>query len=533
LSSHTKKELRKHLHKHIKNKSQKLVIRKIKLLKPRSTEIHDTRTHRSISMNRRSNNNKNRMSGINHNRSEEEEEDGNNTSNQITSINSARMPISSKLRAKARANLKGVSSSPFFNDGFASCKTVIQIRSMTTFVFFISCLWMFVWIMYSNVSVHYPLESSSSFPAKQAALDHFENGAPGAPDGVTDGDVISSTTKLTETKTTTTTTTVIENITDKDRMKDRMKSSDNIPIFYNLFVNNQQDAPRVRKIVDEQFRKLLPVHHPIYINSIGTPLDLNETGAILLGHHETAAEHVTLKALYDYCQKPDHVHKKVVYMHSKGSFTATQQNGKLRRFLTSGVLSEECATMPDTCNMCSSRFSPVPHPHTSGNMWLAKCDYVKKLIDPEKFEEAMDGLSYEGGNEFLACDGRGRYSAEHWVHSHPSVKPCDLYSDPKFTWNYDGIPVVKEFKKNLKLEHAPRFDLKIYLKTNIRDCARRGASIKFRIDEYKGLYNLEPTSDWWGYNFLQEKDDWWPHRDYGWVQLPEEAVSNSFVCLKT
>ena len=362
---------------------------------------------------------------------------------------------------------------------------------------------------YSNLSVHYSLDASLPVPtAQQAALDSFENGVPAAVTSTENGDVTStssqSTTKLT--KTTTTTTTVIKDIT----IEERMKTLDNIPIFYNLFVNNQQDAPRVRKIVEEQFNKLLSVHHPIYINSIGTPLDLNDTGAILLGHHETAAEHVTLKALYDYCQKPEHVQKKVVYMHSKGSFTATQQNGKLRRFLTSGALSEECATMPDeTCNICSSRFSPVPHPHTSGNMWLARCDYIKNLIDPELFEEAMDGLDYQGGHAFLACDGRGRYSAEHWVHSHPTVKPCDLYTDPKFTWNYDGIPVVKEFKRNLQLAPAPRFELKTYLKTNIRDCAGRGASVKFRIDEYKGLYNLAPTSDWWGYNFLQEKDDWW------------------------
>ncbi|MGK3736736.1 MAG: hypothetical protein ACI8RD_013068 [Bacillariaceae sp.] len=402
------------------------------------------------------------------------------------------------------------------NDGSATCKTVIQIRSCTSLVFFISCLWMFVWTIYSNQSVHYSLESKSSVPAQQVALDHFitsgaggnsngngENSDSGSNSNSNSNGDVKTTTQLT--KTTTTTTTVIEDITDKEKMK----SWDNIPIFYNLFVNNQQDAPRVRQIVNEQFNKLLPVHNPIYINSIGTPMDLNDTGAILLGHYETAAEHVTLKALYDYCRNPEHVHKKVVYMHSKGSFTATQQNGKLRRFLTSGVLSEECATMPDTCNMCSSRFSPVPHPHTSGNMWLARCDYIKKLIDPEKFENAMDSLEYEGGHAFLACDGRGRYSAEHWVHSHPSVKPCDLFTDPKFTWNYDGIPVVREFKSHLKLEHAPRFDLKTYLKTNIRDCAGRGASVKFRIDEYKGLYNETPTSDWWGHNFLQEKDDWW------------------------
>jgi len=156
-------------------------------------------------------------------------------------------------------------------------------------------------------------------------------------------------------------------------------------------------------------------------------------------------------------------------------------------------------------------------------MWMGRCDYIKRLIDPEKFEDAMNGLEYEGGHAFLACDGRGRYSAEHWVHSHPSVKPCDLYDDPRFTWNYDGIPVVKEFKAHTRLAVAPRFDLKTYIKTRIGDCVGRGGTIKFRLDEYKGLYNETPPDDWWGYNFLQENDHWWPHREYGWVQLPEKA----------
>ena len=293
----------------------------------------------------------------------------------------------------------------------------------------------------------------------------------------------------------------------------------NIPVFYNLFVKNEEDAPRVMDIVKEQFKKSLPgVHYPIYVNSIGTHLDFNsnygsgdgsdatntkplnttERPIEILGRYETADEHVTLKALWDYCVKPQNKHKKVVYLHSKGSFTNSQNNGKLRRFLTAGALSKECATIGSnaskkgtgnsySCNMCSSRFSPVPHPHTSGNMWLAKCSYVKKLIDPEQFEAAMESLEHDDGEEFLACDGRGRYSAEHWVHSHPSVKPCDLYTDPSFTWNYDGIPAVKQFKKNLKLQAVPRFDLETYVKTDISYCRGRGASQKFRIDEYKGL----------------------------------------------
>jgi len=108
----------------------------------------------------------------------------------------------------------------------------------------------------------------------------------------------------------------------------------------------------------------------------------------------------------------------------------------MRKFLTRGALSQVCMNMPLSCNVCSSRMSPLPFAHTPGNMWLARCDYVNTLIDPLKFEEAMRTKVNLGG---WGCDAMGRHAAEHWVHSHPRVKPCDL-SNSNYTWNYDGVP---------------------------------------------------------------------------------------------
>jgi hypothetical protein len=102
------------------------------------------------------------------------------------------------------------------------------------------------------------------------------------------------------------------------------------------------------------------------------------------------------------------------------SFTPTPENDLLRRFLTKGALSEECANMPTTCNVCSSRFSPLPHPHTSGNMWAARCDYVSRLIEPkDQFQRAMRQFRNKGSP---VCTGRLRYALEHWIHSSPRVK---------------------------------------------------------------------------------------------------------------
>ena len=199
-----------------------------------------------------------------------------------------------------------------------------------------------------------------------------------------------------------------------------------IPVFYNLFVANASDAPRVMEIVSEQKSFLLPEYHkPFFVQSMGGS-QLKIPDATILGHRANGTELITLHSLWDFCRKKPET-EKVVYLHSKGSYTNSEQNRIFRRFLTAGALSEECALAED-CNVCSSRFSPLPHPHAPGNMWLARCDYVRELIDPFQFEKDMSSIvstcskTYKWFDGGPWCDGRDRWSAEHWVHSHPSVK---------------------------------------------------------------------------------------------------------------
>jgi hypothetical protein len=195
-------------------------------------------------------------------------------------------------------------------------------------------------------------------------------------------------------------------------------------------------------------------------------------------------------------------------MHSKGSFHPSEENDILRKFLTRGVLSEECENMPSTCNVCSSRMSPLPHPHTSGNMWVAKCEYIKKLIRPNDFKQKMYDYGIFMGigdcmmNSTSACNGCGRYAAEHWVHSHPSVNPCDL-STSNFTWNYDGLP--RNETEIMTLMPAPRFELKTYKKDphpcGEREDTQAGVTLERRLSEYKFLYqDADVPSTWWGWS---------------------------------
>jgi len=211
----------------------------------------------------------------------------------------------------------------------------------------------------------------------------------------------------------------------------------------------------VQLIVDEQLSNLDPGVHIQQITSIGYRLP-NIPDATVRERYKNGSDVLTLHALWDYCKKHNNADTKVVYLHSKGSYHDKLGNAKLRRFLTKGALSKECSNLPNNCNVCSSHMSPLPHPHVPGNMWLARCDYVATLLDPNSQAEGKLIINFNAGNP---CKGWGRFFLEHWIHSHPSVMPCDLYPGKEYTWAYNNIPDVN-FPMDLQM--APRFDLNVY-----------------------------------------------------------------------
>eukprot|EP01083_Nonionella_stella_P112798 332209_1 len=103
--------------------------------------------------------------------------------------------------------------------------------------------------------------------------------------------------------------------------------------------------------------------------------------------------------------------------------------------------------------------------------------------------------------EHKSCNGLGRYAAEHWVHSHPSVNPCDL-STSEYVWRYDGLPKKKDLEKmTLLLKPAPRYAWDAYVKINV-NCMESGHDIQRRLGEYGFLYSdAVVPSTWWGWEF--------------------------------
>jgi len=176
----------------------------------------------------------------------------------------------------------------------------------------------------------------------------------------------------------------------------------------------------------------------------------------LLEHLQEGSEHVTLQHLYDHCLQ--HRSERVVYMHSKASFHASEWNNQIRRFLMRGIWSNSCHSqeMFEKCTACGSRFSPMPHHHYPGNMWVARCDYVARLFPPLKFQSAMATVERAASKNGILKNahrsepilGLGRYSAEHWLSSHPSHAPCDVCGETRYLHSLRDI-----MKRELRLGH--------------------------------------------------------------------------------
>lgn len=280
-----------------------------------------------------------------------------------------------------------------------------------------------------------------------------------------------------------------------------------IKVFYNLFVARPEDTGRVLAIFNEQIQTIDPNIHDvnISINSIGHWIPYVPK-QYTIEHCAEGGEDMTLHSLWGYCKANNSSESKVVYLHSKGSYHPDENNSRLRRFLTEGALSEECANSPNNCDVCSSRMSTHPHPHTSGNMWLARCSYINKLIDPYTLREGKLPNIYNKDN---GCMGFGRYFFEHWVYSHPTVRPCDLYPGKEYTWAYENIPGVN-FVKELKL--APRFEFQVFIDLLIHNywyCRNDKSSqsmrsfLKSRKWSYRQLYNITVLPEsWYLWDFL-------------------------------
>lgn len=298
-------------------------------------------------------------------------------------------------------------------------------------------------------------------------------------------------------------------------------SNKNRAVFYNIYIPDGEHKQHALDIVKEQLGHKQESKYlasaPLYYTLIGNNAT-DEIEALCLPNSEChqlryvpeGDEGLTLQSVYEYCIK--HPSTQVTYIHNKGSFHPSSANDRFRSFLNQGVFSDECQSISDssdnTCNVCASRFASFPHFHMPGNIWTAQCSYVRQLIAPatkfrDKMEDLFEWVLFGNTNSTSSVDiprptfkqytlehpvGRQRFAYEHWVGSHPYLKPCDVYSR-RYTHGYRDLPSAL-YVWPPHLAQAPRFNMSSFLKVSMT----RGEWYcgQARLLEYEYLYGLQP-----------------------------------------
>jgi hypothetical protein len=132
-------------------------------------------------------------------------------------------------------------------------------------------------------------------------------------------------------------------------------------------------------------------------------------------------EPVTIKKLWDHCiTNPKDI---VWYLHNKGAYHSTEGNHILRSILSQYALSSQCYNeVVAESDACGMRFTDIPHRHFPGNMWIAKCSYIRLLPDPT----IGRGVPCSFGGQIVLgfystpcfvdpCLATGRFYIEHWL----------------------------------------------------------------------------------------------------------------------
>ena len=329
-------------------------------------------------------------------------------------------------------------------------------------------------------------------------------------------------------------------------------------IFYNTYIrrNFTDDASsrkertrRAKEIMSSQFQAiksqpLLDDAGMFYsrFGDLEPPwLGCPGTGTCIeIAAQEKGGEEITLQHLYEYCV--ENPLDRVIYMHSKGTYTEWAPNDYIRDVLMQAISSDACVDMPadGTCSSCSAQLTIMPVSHYPGNMWVAECDYVKKLIPPKDFEiqkqnilsTVLNGtktLLVEGKgpkSAYLETDlgdgtgpmkyktaqswqntmdcwtGTGRFAMEHWLGSHPDFKPCDAFSE--YGIRYRDLKEKSVLIPSLR--YSNNFTKQNMWKQNEQNRVSPVYKLQGTLFRFNKLYNKVPDKSSWIWSVFNETE---------------------------
>lgn len=321
-------------------------------------------------------------------------------------------------------------------------------------------------------------------------------------------------------------------------------------VFYHIYLPHKRN---VTHIIHEQLSTLQASYAAqsvdvlnVYFSVVGSDggkeslIDeicqrFNRLRCILLDKSTAGNENLTLASMHEYCQ--NHPDQSVLYFHSKGSFHDSAENQYWRRHLLSAITSADCLEsvshavkdeFRDTCDVCGLQFYPVWAFFFPGNFFVSKCSYIAKLLPPQSFSEGLTEVVSEmntlKAKNLLRTNlynpkkegnlGLGRYAWEHWVGSHPSIRPCDISPTANFRhW------VKPQEEPNFEWSLAPRQDIWAPW-YRIQTGKRKAVMVddSSRLHEYfllpglllkwTRLYQATPPADSWIWKWFPDGQTW-------------------------
>lgn len=222
--------------------------------------------------------------------------------------------------------------------------------------------------------------------------------------------------------------------------------------FYHVF---EMERGLTYPIVEEQVATLRQLSSDVEVDRVNylyvgpdPSFEIVESSPPFVKSNQSSAsgnEDRTLGILRDHCvENPEDI---VFYVHTKGAFHPSSHNDLFRRNLMKAVL--YCIkerSLFEESDLCGLRMSPVPYPQLSGNMWAARCAYIRRLVPPDELGIRLGALGEPPGCADCYV-GTNRFASELWVVSHPTAVIKDILpllddkGNPiRYVWAYEYLP---------------------------------------------------------------------------------------------
>jgi hypothetical protein len=166
-----------------------------------------------------------------------------------------------------------------------------------------------------------------------------------------------------------------------------------------------------------------------------------------------------------------------------------------------------------------------PTLHLSGNFFTARCDYINKLLPIDVFEQRLRSIVSQamlkrlewyfdwnmGIGDAPYNYGLGRWSSEHWLASHPSVRACDVSAEKSVKY-WHVMRNASEFvfapfpRRSIEEYIAPKVWIKLQKRKRLR--IRDYYLLAGSLFKWYKLYGEAPPTSSWVWDWYPDGTEW-------------------------